>query len=272
MTALATDEARAVLERAGRQPDDRIDLAGTALALAALDRPRVRLGWYREHLDALAAGVAAEARRGPPALTEVIAGRYGYAGDTRTYDDLQNANLMRVIDRRRGLPVALGILYIHAARAQGWAAAGLSFPQHFLVRVAAGAGPAILDPFHGGHAVGPAELRALLKGIAGPAAELRPDHYAPVGDRDVLLRLQNNIKLRLLQEDRAPEAAETLGAMLTIAPEHAALWREAGIINARIGNPGAAIAALERFLALGRDERLLHEAAVLLQHLKANLH
>ena len=245
MTALATDEARAVLERAGRQPDDRIDLAGTALALAALDRPRVRLGWYREHLDALAAGVAAEARRGPPALTEVIAGRYGYAGDTRTYDDLQNANLMRVIDRRRGLPVALGILYIHAARAQGWAAAGLSFPQHFLVRVAAG---------------------------AGPAAELRPDHYAPVGDRDVLLRLQNNIKLRLLQEDRAPEAAETLGAMLTIAPEHAALWREAGIINARIGNPGAAIAALERFLALGRDERLLHEAAVLLQHLKANLH
>lgn len=88
----------------------------------------------------------------------------------------------------------------------------------------------------------------------------------------MLLRLQNNIKLRLLQEDRAPEAAETLGAMLTIAPEHAALWREAGIINARIGNPGAAIAALERFLALGRDERLLHEAAVLLQHLKANLH
>ncbi len=33
-----------------------------------------------------------------------------YHGDTLTCHDLQNANPMRVIDRRKGLPVALGIL------------------------------------------------------------------------------------------------------------------------------------------------------------------
>lgn len=261
-----------MLERVGRQPDEEIDLAATALALAALDRPRVRLAWYREHLDALAAAVAAAAEPGAEALTGVVAGHYGYTGDTRTYDDLQNANLMRVIDRRKGLPVALGILYMHAARAQGWHAAGLAFPGHFLIRVAADSTPAILDPFHDGRALGPAELRGLLKTVAGTEAELRPAYYAPVSDRDVLLRLQNNIKLRLLQEGRPAEAVETLGAMLTIAPEHGPLWREAGILHARLGNLGAAIAALERFLALGRDDRLLHEAALLLQHLKARLH
>ena len=54
------------------------------------------------------------------ALARTLVGRHGYAATTSTYDDLQNANLMRVIDRKRGLPVALGILYIHAARRQGW--------------------------------------------------------------------------------------------------------------------------------------------------------
>ncbi len=42
-------------------------------------------------------------------LSRVIAGTFSYQGDRQTYDDLQNANLMRVIDRRKGLPVALAI-------------------------------------------------------------------------------------------------------------------------------------------------------------------
>ena len=52
------------------------------------------------------------------ALNEIILLKNGYSGDELSYDDLQNANLMRVVDRRKGPPVALGILYIHAARAQ----------------------------------------------------------------------------------------------------------------------------------------------------------
>ena len=84
------------------------------------------------------------------ALNEIILLKYGYCGDELTYDDLQNANLMRVIDRRKGLPVVLGILFIDAARAQGWEAAGLAFPGHFLIRLAERAERLILDPFHGG--------------------------------------------------------------------------------------------------------------------------
>ncbi len=58
---------------------------------------------------------------------------YGYRGDAETYDDLANANLIRVIERRKGLPVALGVMWLHAARAAGWAAHGVDFPAHFLV-------------------------------------------------------------------------------------------------------------------------------------------
>ena len=72
-------------------------------------------------------------RRGasPEALAEVIARSYGYRGDTESYDDLQNADLVRVIERRKGLPVALSILYLDVARRQGWEAEGLAFPGAF---------------------------------------------------------------------------------------------------------------------------------------------
>ena len=76
-------------------------------------------------------------RRGasPEQLAEIVARSYAYRGDSDTYDDLQNADLVRVIERRKGLPVALSILYLHVARAQGWDAEGLAFPAHFLIRV-----------------------------------------------------------------------------------------------------------------------------------------
>ncbi|MHA1107563.1 MAG: transglutaminase family protein, partial [Alphaproteobacteria bacterium] len=119
------------------------DIGEAALALAALDRPQVDPARYREHLAVLARDVGAAVPAGAShslgrrvrALIRVIAEDFGYCGDTLTYNDSQNANLMRVIDRRKGLPVTLGILYLHAARAQGWQAAGLNFPGHFLIRL-----------------------------------------------------------------------------------------------------------------------------------------
>ena len=260
------------LELAGAAADEAIDLAETALALAALERPKVALDWYRRHLADLVLACAREAEAGPAALCRVIANDYGYHGDVQTYEDLQNANLMRVIDRRKGLPVALGILYLHVARAQGWAAVGLNFPGHFLIRVDAGAARVIIDPFHEGQICDAAFLRGLLKTVSGNDAELLPEHYQPVGDREILLRLQNNIKLRLLQSDQAERATDVLGTMLTIAPDHAGLWREAGLIHAHLGNVRAAVGALERVMVLANDDRILHEAARLLQQLKANLH
>src|ERR1700738_4392891 len=132
------------LRELGASGERILPIADAALALASFERPRVDFQRYRDHLQLIARDVgqhpgatgdlAARAR----ALNEIILLKYGYSGDALTYDDLQNANLIRVIDRRKGLPVALGILYIHAARVQGWDIAGLAFPGHFLVRLSDG--------------------------------------------------------------------------------------------------------------------------------------
>jgi regulator of sirC expression with transglutaminase-like and TPR domain len=254
-----------------------LPIGEAALALASFERPRVGLSRYRQHLVALArdvgrhAGAAGDLAARAQALNEIILLKYGYSGDELTYDDLQNANLMRVVDRRKGLPVALGILYLHTARAQGWESVGLAFPGHFLVRLGEGAERLILDPFHGGQICEAAMLRELLKAMAGQEIELMPEHYAPVSDRDVLLRLQNNLKSRLLQAGRQEQAVRVVDTMLLLAPDLAELWHESGILHARLGNMLASVNALEEFVRRAPEGMARHQAAAFLQQLKSKL-
>ena len=280
-----TDDAEDHLRRIGASAAAEIDLAEAGLALASLADPQAALKPYRRHLASLAREVGDEAAARVAAgtdastalaarvaaLTVVLVDRHGYAGDTQSYDDLQNANLMRVIDRRRGLPVALGILYIHAARAQGWGMVGLNFPGHFLVRLQHAGARAILDPFNGGRVREPAELRELVKTAAGERLELLPEHYAEVGDRDVLVRLQNNIKTRLIQAGELVRAAAVLDQMLLFAPQHVTLHAEIGVLQAKLGNLRAAVSALEAFLAAGASETERRQAADLIQALRGQI-
>lgn len=257
------------------------DIATVALAFSERTRPGDSFSAARRHLAALATDLADELRdRGGPdlpidraavALARVMAERHGYEGDARTYDDLANADLARVIERRRGLPVALGILYMHAARAQGWEAHGLDFPRHFLIRIGTGGGRAIVDPFARGHTHDAASLRALLVETGGPGAVLAPQHYAVVPDRAVLLRLQNNRKLRLVRLGRTEDALGVVDGMLLLAPDDSRLWYDSGRLAAHAGRLSQAVTALEQARELARTPDARQQATAALQALRGRL-
>ena len=129
----------------------------------------------------------------------------------------------------------------------------------------------IVDPFHRGQICGAAELRELLKAGAGGDSELQPEHYTAVSDRDVLLRLQNNLKARLLQGQQHERALMVVETMLMLAPDLAELWLEAGMLNRHLGNMRAAGSALEQYVVRAPDGTARHQAAVILQQLRAQL-
>jgi regulator of sirC expression with transglutaminase-like and TPR domain len=278
LVAGAPAEAERALAQAARAGEQDIAIADTALALSAAARPQLDLAPYRAHLSEIATCVAAEAQGRPDtlagrvaALREALVERLGYHGDRDSYDDLRNADLAGVIDRRRGLPVALAILWIHAARAQGWSASGLAFPAHFLIRVDGPDGRAIVDPFNGGAALDTKALRGLLKRFEGPNAELQNHHYALVPDRTVLLRLQNNIKLRLLKAEDFRGALATLERMLMLAPSDPALWHETGLVQVGLDNLRAGVMCLEQAFALVEAPGAKSRIAMEIQALKSRL-
>lgn len=271
------------LARLGDCEDGAIDVAEAALGLAALDHPTADLEPYRAHIAALGASLAERAhaaidgvesaRDRAALLADVMTIEWGYHGDVETYEDAQNANLMRVIDRRRGLPVTLGILYLTTARAQGWTTDALAFPGHFLLRLEGVDGDrVIIDPFHDGQPVTAADLRSLLKAISGTAAELTPDIYASVGNREVLIRLQNNVKIRQMEAGNVEGALRALERMLLISPREPRLWREAGLMHMRLGDLEGAVAALDSFLELappGADRARIEQV---MNELRQRLH
>ena len=134
-------------------------------------------------LDELAAEVRAAVSAGElEALGAVLGARHGFAGATDEYDHPDNSMLDVVLERRRGLPIALSVVYVATARRAGIALDGVGLPGHYVVgQFPAAGGPAVLlDPFAGGvplevpESVAPADVR-------------------PWGAHETALRMLNNL-------------------------------------------------------------------------------
>ena len=155
-----------------------------ALGLAAEFRP-VDAGLVRARLDALGAEVEQElAQRDPDpvsALGAVIGRRHGFTGDAREYDHPDNSMLPAVLERRRGLPITLSVLYVAVARRAGIPLHGVGLPGHFVAGhvPVAGGRPELLDPFHAGVPIAVPDL---------PETLLRP-----WGPHEIALRMINNL-------------------------------------------------------------------------------
>jgi regulator of sirC expression with transglutaminase-like and TPR domain len=272
-------EPRVALAAIGQMVDAEIDIGNAALQLARVDAPDADWQASVRHLSDLAQGAveraAAMDKEDLPAraaaLTDLLAGKFGYTGDLDTYDDLANANLIRVTERRRGLPVALGVIWLHAARAAGWGSHGVDFPAHFLVALEGHKTQVVIDVFNGGQIVSARELRALLKRVEGEKAELRPGLLQPMSTRRVLLRLQNNILTRRLEAGDLRGGLHCTEDMLLIAPDQAELWRQAGIMNQRLEQVAAARDCYQRFLELVPEGAVANSVRTQLDILKSML-
>lgn len=256
-------EALHILRQAGDKKDDALNFGETALALAAFEKAGIDLAPYRQHLDLLveqvrAEGVAKHAEGQLEALRRVMVLQHEYKGADDFEEDPRTNNLMEVIDRKCGSPLALGVLYLHVARALGWAMTGLDLCGHFLLRLSAQDGSVIVDPFRGCQTCQIEEASDLLFDEDDEAEvelmetlsqtsplDLTSDVLKPLSARALLLRLQHAVKKRLLDQERVDVSITTLQGMILFAPRAQELWKELGYLQAERGHLRAAINALE---------------------------
>lgn len=191
------EEAEMLLTRVGGAAEGAFPLLEAAIACAIHDAPARDPAPVREMGQTAVERLSQRLQRESPeeAIAETMAGDLGLSGDLFTLEDPDNADVIAVAGRRRGLAVTLGLFYLHAARNCGLTVQGVDFPGHFLLRIETEEGPLALDPFSEGRVVLPSELtrRALHAGLTPNVADRLDRLMAPVGDRAVLLRLQNII-------------------------------------------------------------------------------
>lgn len=276
-------DPRIYLDNLALVPDEEIDLGLAALSLAAPRHAGISLSRYVSHLDKLSSDtadrhtelLAAGAEDNPAtclaALKHALADGHGYEGDQAHYDSIENADLMRVIDRGMGMPIALSILYIYAARSQGWQISGLGIPGHFVCRLERGGEMLIFDPFHRCQVLEAPDLRQLVKNAMGEQAELSAHYFEPVSNRAILIRLQNNIKHRLIDAGDYEEALAVIELMRKIDPHEFRLLLDAGVLYAKVGQRKTAITMLEDYIEKVPDPAARQDAVLLLRELQDNL-
>lgn len=263
--------------------DHEIDLARAALALAMAMKSDIMPEKYLHHIERLIADVrsaydarieiggvdGAELRLS--VLKSVLHEMHEYCGDIETYDHIDNASLVRVIDRRQGMPIALALLYIHVGRAQGWDVWGLNMPGHFLCRIDYGTQRIVFDPFHACREVDAADMRFIVKQALGAEEELSPSYYEPYENRRLLIRLQNNIKHRQIELEDDVGALRSVQVMQMIAPNDYRLCLDAGILYARHGQAQDAIENLSRYIDSSPSPQDRHDAMLLLEQVRDTL-
>ena len=175
------------------------NLALGALLIALEDNPGIDIDHYLGVLDDLAGRCA---RRGSPGEPPVF--RLGhlhaemfdvdnYLGDTVGYYEPRNAYLNEVIDRKKGLPITLSIIFLHVAGKLGLNAAGVGLPGHYVVKVQFELNELYVDPFHGGTTLTMAEIGALLHQVSGGSLTLASEHLRAWTGRETLVRVLGNL-------------------------------------------------------------------------------
>ena len=154
-----------------------------ALALAGELRP-VDAAAALDSLDRLGAEVREAAddggRAGVEACRLVLGERHGFRGDADDYDSPDNSMLDLVLDRRRGLPILLSVVWIEVARRAGIELRGVGLPGHYVVGAFAGDRPRLVDPFAGGAPLDMAPTPEHVRPWGAHESELRMlDHLVP---------------------------------------------------------------------------------------------
>jgi regulator of sirC expression with transglutaminase-like and TPR domain len=246
---------------------DRYSLAEACLFIAQDVYPDLDVQHYMAEIERMAARLRgrlspdADAQAKVESLNEFLFEDLGFAGDGDDYYDPRNSYLNEVLERRRGIPITLSIVYMELGRKIGLPLEGISFPGHFLVRLALRGRTLILDPFSGGGLLSEQDLRKLLKRvIAGSgraglrsadnvADELPLDQFLEAAThRQILARVLRNLKNIYREKDEPRSLLKVIDRLIVVMPESHTEVRDRGLVYQELEAFRAALKDLSAYL------------------------
>ncbi|MCF5051277.1 tetratricopeptide repeat protein [Pseudomonas syringae] len=174
----------------------------------------------------------------------------GFAQDDFTPLRPAAALLDKVLQRKRGQPLALGLVAMELARRLNIPMVGVNFPGHFLLRVPGA--DHLLDPC-GGRRLYPNDCRELLQRQYGPNLKLQADHLHNAEPRAILQRLSRNLRQLHLANDNPLAALVDAERVLELGNANAADYLARASLYQRLDCPNAERFDLEHALLLSED-------------------
>jgi regulator of sirC expression with transglutaminase-like and TPR domain len=126
-------------------------------------------------------------------LNTVLFDDYRFRGDNEDYYSPNNSFLNKVIERKKGNPILLSIIYIEIARQLNLPIAGVNLPRHFVVGLKdedTNEFLYFLSPFNNGSLLMKADIEDYLKKINLP---VEPKYYEECNNVAIVLRILLNL-------------------------------------------------------------------------------
>jgi regulator of sirC expression with transglutaminase-like and TPR domain len=181
-------------------------------------------------------------------LAEHLAGTQGFTGDAATYHDPANGLLGAVLDRRRGLPITLSILYIAVARRLNVPAFPIALPGHVVTGIGGKDRAIVLDPFDGGRRLDEADMTRRVEETTGGRLAFRRSMLRPSPAPNVVRRLLNNLTRDFATAQRPGDALWTVELKLLLPNRLPDDHRVHAELLSQLGRFDEAASAYERYL------------------------
>ena len=239
--------------------NDSIPLTEAALSIAQDIYPRLDLGAIQSEFDRLASVLKARLPADASMVQRLRAlNRYffkelGFSGNRNDYYDPDNSYLNRVLERRRGIPISLAVVYMELGQQIGLPLRGVSFPGHFLVKLKVRAGDIFLDPYSG-QSLSREQLEERLshffdaRGLDVPTDLALIPSIQEASARDILMRMLRNLKSVYHDRKDFEKLLAVQQRLVVLLPDVTTERRDRGLIYAQLECPRAALEDLDFYL------------------------
>ena len=263
--------------------DEAINLAEAALLIASEEYRDLDIAAYLARLDDMAATLKRRLRPDiSPADAIIALNRYlfdelGFTGNAADYYDPRNSFLNEVLDRKRGVPLTLALVYMEIGRRIGLPVQGVSFPAHFLVKCPLREGTVVLDPYAKGVSLSLDELRRRIKSLRDgvePPKSLVASMLAAASNKDILVRMLRNLKGIYSHHREWLRALTATDRIITVMPNLAEEYRDRGMLYLNLECFRAALFDLQAYLKMlpaAQDAETVRHKVVELQAAAARL-
>lgn len=173
-----------------------LDVEEGAFLLARTQHPDINVAAYQALLDSYAGDLRERIDFGasPEGILAAI-NKYlffvkGFRGNEKNYYEPDNSYLNRVMDRRRGNPISLCLVYLFLARRLRLPMAGIGMPGHFLCRFQTATDEFFIDAFNEGKILTKGDC---IKYLQQTPHGFQESYLSPITSRRILLRICSNL-------------------------------------------------------------------------------
>ena len=239
--------------------DEHLPLTEAAIAIAQHAYPDLVVQHVMDEIDALAGKLKQRINKEMSGLQKLqilkqfFYKELGFGPNRNDYYDPDNSYIHSVLSTRRGIPISLALILMELGHQIHLPIKGVSFPNHFMIRLSLPQGEVIIDPLTG-TSLSKQELQEMHDPYLD-AQGYRGEYQLPLAAflrsasaREILSRFLRNLKAIYSQQERWERLLGIQQRLVILLPDAVEEIRDRGLALAQLDYIRPAVEDMRRYI------------------------